>query len=217
MNSIYFPMVGRRFRTPRMFELEHLKRCLDQQFYEFILDRACIQFEPYERDFHRITSDVYIHINQTKQFDQLRSTRHFGPMAFFLAWHKMIDDLLIDMIDRDYLLNGVDLICLYNQLNKILTDEKILAKLEQMVNDDNTSINSTQKTNSIKEDINRPIGKTNKQLMIDNICLEFIESHVKQNGIKKPAIEASLQNYRLLHEEKMRVSEGLHKAHGVTS
>ena len=117
MNQIYFPLLGRKFRAPRMFEGENLKRVLDEHQYEFVMDRLCLQFEPYEKDFHEISSQLYQHLNEHKRFDDLRSTRHFGPLAFFLAWHKIIDDLLLDMVQRDYLKNGVELIFLMFKLN----------------------------------------------------------------------------------------------------
>jgi small subunit ribosomal protein S22 len=44
---------------------------------------------------------IYDHAAETKSFDALRSTRFFGPMAFYFAWNKNVELLLIDMIQRD--------------------------------------------------------------------------------------------------------------------
>lgn len=72
---------------------------LDRKEYIFILDRACVQFEPDDPDYQEVTREVYEHINREKHFDILRSTRHFGPMVFHLAWTKNIDNLLGEMIE----------------------------------------------------------------------------------------------------------------------
>uniref|UniRef100_A0A182TWZ9 Uncharacterized protein n=1 Tax=Anopheles melas TaxID=34690 RepID=A0A182TWZ9_9DIPT len=109
LNQIYFPLTGRSIHQPPMFEDEHLQRLLEEGKYEFVLDRACVQFEPYEKDYHHITAKVYQHINESRSFDALRSTRHFGPFVFFL----------------DYLRNGIELIVLYSTLHGMPIDEGV--------------------------------------------------------------------------------------------
>jgi small subunit ribosomal protein S22 len=49
----------------------------------------------------QVSHRIYDHAAETKSFDALRSTRFFGPMAFYLAWNKNVELLLIDMIERD--------------------------------------------------------------------------------------------------------------------
>lgn len=219
MNQIYFPLQGRRLRPPRMFEPEHLQRCLDEFKYEFVLDRLCIQFEPYELDFHRISSQVFVHLNESRQFDCLRSTRHFGSLSFFLAWHRIIDDLLIDMIKRDYLKNGVEIICLMLQLNDIPFDRNILTQLNELNSGDPISKRSLNIADSgeLKQDIENSIGKTADDFKSDDIALRFIEEFTKTRAVKKSQIELCLQTYRETNDEKRRLLEGLQKAHGVSS
>lgn len=86
---------------------------LDRHDYEFFLDRACIQYEPDDPKFIFFTTKCYEHINQTQKFDILRSTRHFGPLAFHLAYEGNIDLLLIDMIEKNLLQDASQLIQLY--------------------------------------------------------------------------------------------------------
>lgn len=220
MNQLYFPSVGRQMRVPRMFEPEHLQRCIDEFKYEFILDRICVQYEPYEKEFHDISSKVYMHINENKRFDDLRSTRHFGPMAFFLAWHKIIDDLLYDMIKRDYLRNGVEVIALMYQLNGIDYDKKIHQKLEEIPESQNTirevTKSNTPPTDDIYEEIKNAIGKTSDDFKADEICFEFIESYVKTKALKKVPLEMALQTLRETNDEKKKLFDGLKKAHGIS-
>ncbi|GFW72470.1 28S ribosomal protein S22, mitochondrial [Trichonephila clavipes] len=108
MNQIFFPIPGRKFEMPKMFESPYLENLLDEGSYKFVLDCACAQFEPDAPDYHRVCNQTYEHINQKKEFDVLRSTRHFGPMAFYLTYKKNIDPLLLDMISRHLISDAVD-------------------------------------------------------------------------------------------------------------
>ncbi|GBN50723.1 28S ribosomal protein S22, mitochondrial [Araneus ventricosus] len=103
MNQIFFPIPGRKLETPKLFESPYLEQLLDEGSYEFVLDCACMQFEPDAPEYHRVTYQTYEHIQEKKKFDLLRSTRHFGPMAFYFANKKSIDPLLIDMVSRQLL------------------------------------------------------------------------------------------------------------------
>lgn len=90
---------------------------LSRNKYEFILDRACVQFEPDNPDYHRITQQVYEHINVEKHFDILRSTRHFGPMVFHLVWTRNVDNLLCDIIKNGQIKDAILLIRLYHKIH----------------------------------------------------------------------------------------------------
>lgn len=195
-----------------------MKPCMDALNYEYLLDRACVQYEPYEKEFHNITHEVYLHINENKQFDLLRSTRHFGPMAFFLAWHRLVDDLLIDMIKRDYVQNAVELICLMYRLNGIAFEEKIIQQLEKLSQkrEENLAANVLAIGHGeLQQDIEKRVGKSAEDFVIDDVCCAFIETFTRSHGIKKAQIDISLQTYRELNEEKRRLLDGLQKAHGI--
>lgn len=208
--QIYFPMVGRKFREPKMFEDENLKRLIGNEEYEFVLDNLCLQYEPYEPKFHQITSMVYQHINDNQKFNKLRSTRHFGPMAFFLAWHKLIDDLVLDMIRNDFLRNAVELICLMFRLNNIQADTSILKNFER-INEAERQIKSTiDALLSQSELSSKKIEKANEDLRIDELCFAFIQqSFVKQHSLKKPQLELALQTFKERHNELKNIAEGV--------
>lgn len=208
--QIYFPVEGRKFRDPKMFDGDNLKRLLGSEEYEFILDSMCMQYEPYEPRFHEITAQVYQHINENQSFDKLRSTRHFGPMAFFLAWHKLIDHLLLDMIRNDYLKNGVELICLMFKLNGIKADTSILGKLWEK-NDTERQIRSTIDAMLSRENSStRKIDKTSEDLKFDELCYEFIhQSYVTKHSLKKGQLELALQTYKERHNELKNIAQGV--------
>ncbi|XP_076237365.1 mitochondrial ribosomal protein S22 [Calliopsis andreniformis] len=117
MNQAYFPMEGREFHIPKMFYDPYFKDLLDRKEFEFILDRACIQFEPDDPEYQKITKEVYLHVDMGGYFDKLRSTRHFGPLAFYLAWENKIDNLLLDLIRSKNINEAVSLIQLYHKIH----------------------------------------------------------------------------------------------------
>lgn len=101
MNSIYFPSPGREFVTPKMFTDPEafqsvLERASEQDnVYEFILDRACLQFEPDDPLFILTAESTYDAIDRRGHYDFLKSTRHFGPMVFYLVRVRKMDGLLL--------------------------------------------------------------------------------------------------------------------------
>ncbi|KAF7283360.1 hypothetical protein GWI33_000868 [Rhynchophorus ferrugineus] len=122
MNQLYFPTPGRLLKPPRMFEDNYLESLLDRQEYEFILDRACAQFDPHEEEYQRIASITYQHLNEKNSFDKLRSTRHFGSLVFFLVWNKNVDNLLLDLIETSNIFEADKLVTLYSQINSVQVD-----------------------------------------------------------------------------------------------
>lgn len=225
INQTYFPLEGRKVIVPKMFEGEHLKRCLNEGKYEFVLNRSCVQFEPYDKDYHRVTAITYQHVSDHGAFDALRSTRHFGPMAFFLAWHLIIDNLVIDCIRRDFLRNAVEVICLSFNLNDISYDANVLYQLKKfperndefyyrkLIDKNDEDIGSEDK---IRFEIEKTVGKTADDTKIDDICFTFIDEYANTHANRNTELRAALNTYRELMNEKRKLLEGLHKAHGVS-
>lgn len=90
---------------------------LNRNEYEFILDRACVQFEPDDPDYQAVIQEVYEYINAERRFDILRSTRHFGPMVFHLVWTSNINNLLCEMIETSRIKDAALLIRLYHMIH----------------------------------------------------------------------------------------------------
>ncbi|XP_059154153.1 small ribosomal subunit protein mS22-like [Physella acuta] len=130
MNQIFNPKEGKQYFKPKMFEEQILEKLIADGKYVYILDRACCQFEPDDPDFIRTTHRVYNAINSKKDFDVLRSTRHFGSIAFYLTWNKMIDNLLLDMINRDLLSDAKDLVTLYCIIHPSSSCSQVIKELK---------------------------------------------------------------------------------------
>lgn len=202
LNQIYFPQKGRNVRTPKMFEPANLKKIMEVKEYEFVLDRACVQFEPYEKSYHDLTATVYLHVNENKAFDLLRSTRHFGPMSFFLAWHRMVDDLLLDMIKRDYLRNGVELITLFTFLHDgVQLKAENFDKLKEHVLQTEAPVFEAE-------------DKHLEELQQDEKYLALIEQFVVEHCAKKVQLNLAIAAYREMANERQQLAEGIRKMHG---
>uniref|UniRef100_T1IKQ4 28S ribosomal protein S22, mitochondrial n=1 Tax=Strigamia maritima TaxID=126957 RepID=T1IKQ4_STRMM len=116
MTRLFFPKTKCKMTMPKMFEDEFLDKVLTKKN----INRACVQFEPDDPNYIRVTTKSYNHVDSTQSFDVLRSTRHFGPMAFYLTFYNKIDNLILDMVQRELIENITDLI----QLFYILHPEK---------------------------------------------------------------------------------------------
>ncbi|VDL18600.1 unnamed protein product [Hymenolepis diminuta] len=102
LNQVFFPLPGRRLRTPSLFRDSNLEIALNNNFHEYVLDLILIQFEPdspeYIRICHRVYNDASAKIwTQNNVYDdqdgeggtknivtRLRSTRHYGPFALYV-------------------------------------------------------------------------------------------------------------------------------------
>ena len=127
VNNVYFSARRRLHRTPEMFETAEnldvwtsrllfqffrfyyfdfsrleLQRVLDRKEYLFVLNRACWQYEPDHPTYQWIVTRTYDRIDAERDHEQLRSTRHYGPMVFHLAWKRAIDNLVVDLIDSKW-------------------------------------------------------------------------------------------------------------------
>ncbi|XP_014256780.1 28S ribosomal protein S22, mitochondrial [Cimex lectularius] len=140
MNKMYFPREGRSVKKPEMFETNYLTRLLEQEEYEFILDKACIQYEPDDPDFINIRNLTFDDINKKGNFLKLRSTRHFGPMVFYLALNNNINNILETYINTDRLDHGVKVIKLHcllhpeNNFKVMFVEGEEMNYIEEFVN-----------------------------------------------------------------------------------
>lgn len=218
VKQLYIPADGRKIREPKLFQEESFfKECLDQGNYKFLLDRLCVQYEPYVQQYHELTSKVYSEVDEKKAFECLRSTRHFGPLVFFLAWHKRIDNLLCDLIERDLLQNAVNLIVLMGKLHNIEIDQTTLEQLrtdtepsEKLLKELKESI--VTKSHDDVTKLKKAIGKTLKDFPVDEAYLQFIEGFAKQNSLKKIELAAAIESLREQNAEKKELLEGLKKS-----
>ncbi|XP_032725472.1 28S ribosomal protein S22, mitochondrial isoform X3 [Lontra canadensis] len=117
MIQVYFPKEGRRVLTPIIFKEENLKTMFSQDRHVDVLNLCIAQFEPDSTEYIKIHHQTYEDIDKHGKYDLLRSTRHFGGMAWHLVNKKKIDGLLIDQIQRDLVDDATSLIQLYHLLH----------------------------------------------------------------------------------------------------
>jgi len=120
INLTYYPRDDKKHYTPAMFEPENLQPLLRPEKYEYILDRNCSQFEPDHPLYIRTAEIVYNHVNENNNFRSLETTRHFGPMLFYLCWNRQIDNALVHKILDKKLDSAVNILKLY----QVITNDK---------------------------------------------------------------------------------------------
>lgn len=119
LNHMFYPGESRTLDVPRLFNDEHLYKVLKRGDYEYVLNRACVQFEPDDPRYVEITSKVYNYIDEKGHYDILRSTRHFGPMCLYLAFNKRADNLIVEMLSKGFIEDAAKLVKIYNTCHNI--------------------------------------------------------------------------------------------------
>ncbi|KFO32760.1 28S ribosomal protein S22, mitochondrial isoform X1 [Fukomys damarensis] len=117
MIQIYFPKEGRRVLPPIIFKEENLKTMYSQDRHVDVLNLCVAQFEPDSTEYIKVHHQTYEDIDKHGKYDLLRSTRHFGGMAWYFVNKKRIDGLLIDQIQRDLADDATSLVQLYHMLH----------------------------------------------------------------------------------------------------
>nr|CDS34535.1 28S ribosomal protein S22 mitochondrial [Hymenolepis microstoma]CUU97824.1 28S ribosomal protein S22 mitochondrial [Hymenolepis microstoma] len=146
LNQVFFPLPGRRLRTPSLFRDANLEIALKNNFHEYVLDLILIQFEPdspeYIRICHRVYNDALNKIwtnnilsdNQegervTKSIvTRLRSTRHYGPFALYVISHlRQPQGLIQEALSHQSFDTAYRLLVLTSILHPKLTFAKAIA------------------------------------------------------------------------------------------
>ncbi|XP_037323317.2 28S ribosomal protein S22, mitochondrial [Pungitius pungitius] len=115
--QVYFPKVGRKLSAPLVFKEENLKMAFSQDRHEDVLDLCLVQFEPDSSDYIRVHAATYEDLDKHGKYELLRSTRHFGGMAWYLLNARRADGLIVDMLKRELLQDAVDLVSLFHMLH----------------------------------------------------------------------------------------------------
>lgn len=117
-------MKGRSLKDPSFFTDDSLfNNLLQKKEYMFLLDKACIQYDPDELKYHNITAKVYQHCDENSAYDLFRSTRHFGPLAFYLTWHNIIDGLLLELLQNGIIKECVSLVSLQRIIHQGMVEK----------------------------------------------------------------------------------------------
>ncbi|KAL0278302.1 UNVERIFIED_CONTAM: hypothetical protein PYX00_000157 [Menopon gallinae] len=185
--QIYFPIKGRELQVPKMFKTTHLNDLLKRKEYEFILNRACVQFDPTDEEFHRVLILTYNKINIENDFERIDSTRHFGSLGFYLAINRNINNMLQYFLDKQRLMSAYYLVKMYHLVNS------------------NASISWDVPANEIQED---------EKISLDQ-AFKVVEDYIKSQPDDTSKLQQKfVQMVEKLKEEE-DVQSGILKAHGV--
>lgn len=113
MNRLYNPRSGMDLFLPEMFTTERFPSVLAREAYLFILDKASCQFEPDNAVYQSACALTYEAVDSKQHYDDLLSTRYYGPMVFFLVWHQRLVNILEHFIKKERLVEAVDMLHLY--------------------------------------------------------------------------------------------------------
>ncbi|KAM3963014.1 mitochondrial ribosomal protein S22 [Aphomia sociella] len=205
LNQVYFPIHGRKIKEPLMFtDPEKFNSLLEREEYEFILDRACLQYEPDEHAYQKATSITYQHVDKNTNYNFLRSTRHFGPMAFYLTWNQNIDNLMLELLQSGAIREAVLLVALRHEIQGDITNGDVTQTIVQQILP--TPVQLT-----------KPERLTEEDIQLDNKCVECIEKYIVNNSAMKSQQELALQGFREYYQQLTELSRGLQKAHGKVS
>ncbi|KAM4743349.1 small ribosomal subunit protein mS22 [Anableps anableps] len=112
--QVYFPRQGRKLTPHLLFKEENLKTVFSQDRHKDVLDLCLVQFEPDSSDYIRVHQATYEDLEKNGKYDLLRSTRHFGGMAWYLVIARRVDGLIVDMLRRELLQDAVSLVSLFH-------------------------------------------------------------------------------------------------------
>lgn len=102
LNHMFYPGDYRSLTTPKLFEKTNMDRLLRDKKYIYILDRACSEFEPDDPRYVTAAETVYDHVDRMRDYDELRSTRFFGPMTLYLFYNQRIEGLVSNTRAKGY-------------------------------------------------------------------------------------------------------------------
>ncbi|XP_061774863.1 28S ribosomal protein S22, mitochondrial [Nerophis ophidion] len=115
--QVYFPKDGRRITTPPFFKEENVKMLFSQDRHKDVLDLCLVQFEPDSSEYIKVHAATYEDLDKHGKYDLLRSTRHFGGMAWYLVNAHRIDGLIVDMLKKELFQDAVSLVSLFHLIH----------------------------------------------------------------------------------------------------
>ncbi|KAI6178862.1 hypothetical protein M3Y98_00547600 [Aphelenchoides besseyi] len=110
MNRVYYEQSDRPVIPPKIFSEPYLSDALKAARHEFVLDWACYFYEPDDSEFVRVSRVVFDHVVENECFELLHSTRHFGPLVFYLILNRNLPPLLRHFCSSGSLNNVADVV-----------------------------------------------------------------------------------------------------------
>ncbi|KAA8593764.1 hypothetical protein FQN60_004598, partial [Etheostoma spectabile] len=94
-----------------------IQMVFSQDRHEDVLDLCLVQFEPDSSDYIRVHTATYEDLDKHGKYELLRSTRHFGGMAWYLLSARRVDGLIVDMLKKELLQDAVNLVSLFHMVH----------------------------------------------------------------------------------------------------
>lgn len=208
MIQLFMPIPYREVHPPPMFEEQHLKPILDREDYVFVLDRACVQFEPDDPLYISVVSSVYDHVDETRNHERLQNTRHFGSFLFYLAWNRRIDTLLVDMIKREKILSAFNLV----ELHRLLHDEQPITGSDHSDSQSEDTTRIADQSGDSEQSHSPPI--TTDPLSDFYQKISSIKGYIEHKSVNKPMLNLALSDYFRVIEEREAIALDIQQAHG---
>lgn len=183
LNQIYFPRPGRKVYIPAMFKKENLGDILRPDRYLYILNRNCEQFEPDNPIYITTAESVYEHIHINSTYDELWSTRHFGPLVFYLAWENKCDDLIVWYLRRrkeNPLSEILDVLMVYSYIHNNSKFAETVNTMSQVIKDIDIA--------------DYKISQNNQ--------LQLIRAYIELASTKAQKVHSALESYLELREKE---------------
>lgn len=95
-----------------------------------ILNKACLRYEPDDPEFIRVTHRVYEYINEQQDFGILHSTRFYGPLLFYLAWFKKVENIIAHHLNNSLIDECAEIISLHSIVNEVGTKQVFNSPIE---------------------------------------------------------------------------------------
>jgi len=218
VTQVFLPVEGRTVTPAKMFEEPQLTECLDREDYVPVLDRACLQYEPDDPDYIRVSQTAYEHVDAGRRYERLQNTRHFGALAFYLAWNRRIDNLLLHFIQLARLDHAVRLITLYRllHLSEPISDKTSLSEQAASLSESKTDSAgpvSGQDTSAERAGSQSQSSTSSDSESSDveqdpeSLLIAAIRDYIENASVKRPVLELALQKYQQLAIERRRAAE----------
>ncbi|KAG7237170.1 hypothetical protein INR49_032666 [Caranx melampygus] len=99
--QVYFPKEGRKLAAPLIFKEENLKSPAGGV----------------DCPVRRMHAATYEDLDKHGKYELLRSTRHFGGLAWYLVNTRRVDGLVVDMLKKELFQDAVSLVSLFHMVH----------------------------------------------------------------------------------------------------
>jgi len=119
--QVYFPIEGRHIIKPWLFS--DLSTALENNLHLNVMEQIVVELEPDSAEYIDLVQQVYDDVNNRTLFPELKSTRFFGGLAFFLTKHRTPDNLISHMLENAQIYDAADVARLFYIVHQSVSNE----------------------------------------------------------------------------------------------